>query len=147
MWKPRAALILFGVVTVSTAAITAAIVMERISYQARLPTFANEIKKIIDPHELQQWAVAKLNKAKTDSYEIPIDDVPEALRNMHSKGLGPEGAFYVIGDLPRDSFIEIIWGGGFGHWGIAVGAPSFEKPNGTNRYLEWIPGVYFWQED
>jgi hypothetical protein len=40
-----------------------------------------------------------------------------------------------------------VWGGGFGHWGIDVGSPTFKVPDDTtNDYVMWIPGVYFWEE-
>jgi hypothetical protein len=115
-------------------------------YKTHLPRFANEIKEVIDPRELQKWAVITLSKSNSDSSKLPLKDVPEPIRILHSNGGPIEMAFYQIGSSPKSRCITLMWGGGFGHWGIDVGAPSFEEPADDNFYIKWIPGVYFWEQ-
>jgi hypothetical protein len=115
-------------------------------YETRLPRFAADVKQVITPDELQKWALMTLKKSNPDSSELPLNDVPEPLRNLRSNGSQIEYAFYTPGTSPGDSYIVLMWGGGFGHWGIDVGAPSFDQPEDNNFYIKWAPGVYFWEE-
>jgi len=115
-------------------------------YETRLPRFASAVKLVIDSGELQKWAVIKLNDSNKDSLVLPLKDVPEPLQNLRSDGCQIEQAFYKIATSPKDSSVVLMWGGGFGHWGIEVGSPSFDQPDDDNFYIKWAPGVYFWEE-
>jgi hypothetical protein len=127
-------------------AITTVVLTWKPIYKTRLPRFATDVKQVIDPDELQKWAVITLKKSSSDSSELPLNEVPEPLRNLRSNGCQIEYAFYKIGTSPKENYIILMWGGGFGHWGIDVGAPSFEQPDDSAFYIEWAPGVYFWEE-
>ena len=141
--KPRVGVVVLGVLL---CAFAAAVLTLRFTYQARLPRFANDVKAVCDPHELQNWAVLMLGKTNPESFDLPLQDVPKPLQNMRSRGLTIEMAFYGIAPAPKDSCIVLMWGGGFGHWGMDIGGPSFRQPNDDNRYIQWIPGIYFWEE-
>jgi hypothetical protein len=42
-------------------------------------------------------------------------------------------------------YVEITFGGGFGHWGIDAGYPGLVLPANDEFYtLPWKPGIYFW---
>jgi hypothetical protein len=94
-------------------------------YKTHLPQFAAAVKQVIDPDQLQKWAVSTLKESKPDSSEIPLNTVPGPIRNLRSNNSQIEYALCSPGTSPKDSYIVLMWGGGFGHWGIDVGAPSF----------------------
>jgi hypothetical protein len=139
---------LFGVIVLIgfLLIITAMVVSWKPIYKTRLPQFADEVKAIIDPQELQKWAVINLGKINSGSQEISLKDVPESIRNLKSNGSPLEYATAEIGTSPKDRYIALMWGGGFGHWGIDVGAATFEQPADDNFYIKWAPGIYFWYE-
>ena len=42
-------------------------------------------------------------------------------------------------------FVQILYGGGFGNWGLAVGSPTLVLTNHDNVHNDlWKPGIYFW---
>ena len=112
-----------------------------------LSGFADEVKKTINPQELQHWAVTTLDKTTSHSFDIQPQDMPASLRTLKSRNLSMEMAYYEVGQSSKESYLVFMWGGGFGHWGIDVGAPDFEQPDDGNTYLKWIPGVYFWKDN
>ena len=113
---------------------------------------AEDAKKVVNPAELQRWAMNVL-QAETTNYpsgEFPRGSVPPGIRNLQSGG-------DFFGDVEVDSAgsqtaegrtVWIVWGGPFGHWGIRIGPPSFKvaNPYDDNYYVEWKPGIYFWCE-
>ncbi len=141
--KPRPGLI---ALVVLLCAITTIVFTWKPIYETRLPRFASDVKQVIAPDELQKWALIHLKESNSDSAELPLSEVPKSLRNLRSNGSKIESAFYNIATPPKDSYIVLVWGGGFGHWGIDVGAPSFAQPDGNAFYIKWAPGVYFWEE-
>lgn len=110
--------------------------------------FAEDAKKVVNPSELQQWAVIILHETQpTDMpFEIPADKIPANIRNLTSDGVPFEDASYEEG-LAQDPCIVLYWGGPFGHWGLCVGSQTFKiKSLPDSGYVEWKPGVYFWWE-
>ena len=110
--------------------------------------FVEDAKKVINPTELQKWAVITLNATRqtNDDIEISADEVPVNIRNLTSDGVP-------FGDASceawaSDRWISLYWGGPFGHWGLCVGSPTFKyTPTPTyNHFIEWKPGVYFFCE-
>jgi hypothetical protein len=111
---------------------------------------AEDAKKVVNPAELQQWAVNVL-QAETTNYpsgEFPRGSVPPEIRNLQSGGdpFGDVEVDSADSQTPEGRTVWIVWGGGFGHWGIRVGPPSFKAGNryDDNYYVEWKPGIYFW---
>ena len=141
--KPRLGVIALAVLL---CAITTIVLTWKPIYETRLPQFATAVKQVIDSDELQKWALIRLKDSTSDSSELPLNEVPKPLRNLRSNGGQIEYAFYNIGTSPKDSCVVLMWGGGFGHWGIDVGAPSFDQPDDDSFYIKWAPGVYFWEE-
>jgi hypothetical protein len=70
-------------------------------YVTRLPKFAEDVKRVIQPQALQKWAVAKIKSAdrNADASLIPSEQVPAALRNLQSQGSDFHGAIYYLGEL------------------------------------------------
>jgi hypothetical protein len=116
-------------------------------YKTRTPRFAEDVKKVADASELQQWGMAILQETKqADMTEISKDRVPTGIRTLISDGSPLQDVFCDSGSA-QNRTVWLVWGGGFGHWGIRIGPPSFKvSPNDDNYYIEWKPGVYFWHQ-
>ncbi len=113
---------------------------------------AEDAKKSVNPSELQQWAVAVLQAPQltNSDFEFPRDKVPLSIRTLRSSGFLFEDVTCDSAEsVPaQDRSVWIVWGGGFGHWGMRVGSPSFKVHDAfdDNYYVEWKPGIYFWCE-
>ena len=113
---------------------------------------AEDAKKAVNPSELQQWAVTILQQPRqtNSDFEFPRDKVLPGIQNLKSSGLSFEMVNCDSAEsVPvQDRSVWIVWGGGFGHWGIRVGSPAFkaDKAFDDNYYVEWKPGIYFWCE-
>jgi hypothetical protein len=109
-------------------------------YETRTPKFAEDVKKVVDPAELQKWAATIMAEQKSDKWELPKESVPASIR-----GLSSEGSPFQWASREQDC-VRLVWGGGFGHWGVLVGSNSFRAPQDGTYYIEWKPGIYFWHE-
>lgn len=109
--------------------------------QTRLPQFAEDVKRDVDPSELQTWAVSLLAAQKHEVGEVFYAD--EVLPDVRS--LSSQGSPFQWAVCDKES-IWLTWGGGFGHWGIVVGTASFKPQQEGNYYIAWEPGIYFWHE-
>jgi hypothetical protein len=112
----------------------------RPSYETQLPKFAKDVKGVVNPTNLQNWAIEFL-RTNASSQSLDKTNAPLNIQSLYSQGSPFQDGFY------DSNSVWLIWGGGFGHWGIRVGAPTF-KPDDTNwnYYIEWEPGIYFWHE-
>jgi len=116
--------------------------------QQRANDLAEDAKKVVNPSELQQWAVSILNETQKTNTEIqiPEDKVPAYIRNLTSDEVEFGDAWYEE-DLGPEPCILLYWGGPMGHWGLCVGSQTFKIKSMLNAdYVEWKPGVYFWCE-
>jgi hypothetical protein len=111
--------------------------------------FEKQVKTTVDPNEVQAWATNLIAKAGTnvgDSISVRRADVPAWVESIYRKNgdLGDVTIERIGQDDPR-MYVQICYGGGFGHWGLIVGPPTLilGNPNtGHNRL--WKPGIYFW---
>jgi hypothetical protein len=112
--------------------------------------FQNEIKRNIDSIQLQEWAISII-KSHDRSYQLSIEDIPVYLKTS-SKYQPGFAIFSFGGDNQGDNLslkensILIMWGSGFGHWGLMIGDQSFRISERDFPHLQihmWIPGVYF----
>lgn len=111
--------------------------------------FAEDARKVVNPVELQKWAIVTLNETQqtNDVIEIPADKVPDDIRNLTSDDVPFEDASCEALSA-SERCIFLYWGGPFGHWGLCIGSPTFKfTPTPTyNNFIEWQPGVYFFGE-
>ena len=117
-------------------------------YETRLPLFAEDVKKTVDPIVLQQWAVTTLqNTNLSASFFLPTNSIPVKILNLSSQGSPFEVANCDYSTITNQGCVWLTWGGGFGPWGIRVGSSSFKViPDNRNYYIEWKPGIYFFHE-
>jgi hypothetical protein len=113
--------------------------------------FPEDAKKAVDPSGLQRWAVTVLQETQqSERPEVREDEISPSLRNLRSNGLAYEMIMCDSEDSasPHERSVCILWGGGFGHWGIRVGGPTFKvvPASAYNAYVEWRPGIYFLRE-
>jgi hypothetical protein len=110
----------------------------------RVEELAARVRSVVKPEELQAWAtnlIARTPFEGRDSVKIKPSDVPQFVHAIY--GEDPEMVFIHHSDT--GNFIEIWYGGGFGHWGIDVGPPTFQGIENPNFYVvPWKPGIYFW---
>jgi len=120
--------------------------------QQRANDLAVDAKKTVNPDEFQKWAQSILQEASltNSSGDIPRNQVPVYIQNLYTNGGPFESAEFTTDKSvpPEQRSVWIVWGGGFGHWGIRIGPPSFriDLNNDENYYTEWKPGIYFWCE-
>lgn len=95
----------------------------------------------INPEELRSWALELIHN-RAPKKEV-LDTMPSSIRNLYA-------------DPPEDAWIDgssvnVIWGGGFFHWGFYIGSTNETRPfmseNKEYPYnFEWRPGIYYTRE-
>jgi hypothetical protein len=120
-------------------AVSLLLVTGRPSKQAHLQKFAEEAKKVINPSDLQNWAIEVL---KTNGNVANKELIPLNIRNLTSQGESISFASRSINS------IQLIWTRPIGGaWGIEVGPQTFKPYNpAAAYYIEWQPGVYFYHD-
>jgi hypothetical protein len=111
--------------------------------------FETTIKATVNPDELQAWAtnlIATANFGSGNSIGVKQADIPKWVGLIY-KDQGDPGQVTIErtrnGD--PDVFVQILYGGGFGHWGLAIGYPTMVSTNHDSCYSHyWKPGIYFW---
>ena len=107
--------------------------------------FQIDAKNNINPTRLQDWAlsVAKTNK---DGYEMQAQDIPFWIRKIEI-GHDPTG-FLGTRSMDEGRTLFVVWGGGFGHWGLIIGDTNLaiHDDNSSINYVNWVPGVYFFMQ-
>jgi hypothetical protein len=60
------------------------------------------------------------------------------------KELGPFYTLYFYTDGEGKQIVDIVWGGGFGHWGLRIGSSDLNQYNRTldGTLLEWKPRLW-----
>lgn len=120
----------------------AAVVAVVLIYESPLEVFTrgfrDRVRDDVNLPALRQWQQAQaLLPAPPDSM-LPNAALPADVRRLQ-----PEMAFR----YPDDS-VYIYWGGGFGHWGVAV-APQDATPPSTDAFyvsMQVSPGIYVWHD-
>jgi hypothetical protein len=109
--------------------------------------------------EIQAWATNLLRRPEEQIPRSPRDHqriasiaLPDLLRRpSRLLPMLPTDRVYLESGPSQDRWIRIEWGGGFGHWGLLVGAraaktaPNVSTDGLTSRRL-W-DGVYYWSEE
>ena len=104
--------------------------------------FAKQVKRNISATALRTWATNYLAAASANSTNnLSLPD--SVIRISSEQQPRPELGHSVSGVL----FLQLVFGRGFEHWGLAVGSSDFVLYEGAERYvLEWEPGIYFWRD-
>jgi hypothetical protein len=115
--------------------------------------FATKVKSVTKPEELQTWATNLIATAKSinDESSVPVkqSDIPQWIGLIYKEEGDPgyvtvEGLESGVGN--SNSFVQILYGGGFGHRGLAVGYTTLVLKNHDScASLAWKPGIYFWE--
>jgi len=94
-----------------------------------------QVKKQVDPAELQRWAMNVLSSHRYagDSYGTNLPSILNLFEDRTPEVRLPSG-----GGL--EAAVSISWGGKGGPF-LLVGAPTFVTPN--TRAILWKPGIYF----
>lgn len=107
-------------------------------YRTALRQFRMQMKRRADIPAIQGWLqrtdVTKLNK---DGCEIASRDLPECVTSLSDRAC-----------IKDDGTLILVWGGGFGHWGLAVAAPGTPMPPQSSReyHLRLADGAWVWHE-
>lgn len=97
-------------------------------------------KSTIDPEVVRAWALECIQK-NASRKEI-ANLMPESMRNLYGE---PPDA-WVDG-----SSLNLLWGGGFFHWGFYIGNTNETMPFNSENHeypynFEWRPGIYYTRE-
>lgn len=111
-------------------------------YLQKMPDRETETKELLTrakaacrPDQLLTWAKNVLNAKRdgAESYALSLSELPAFVKKIDRSA---PMVFVIPG-----SHVDINWGGGFGHWGIAIG-PNYTPQNPELYTLEWVPGIY-----
>lgn len=97
---------------------------------------------------LQTWAVQILDTPEGERPLNEMDHIREDALPPDIRALGPRSV-YVSGGRggPDEEHVAIIWGGGFHHWGIFVGRPTFRTRSDEHQQVFcWREGIYGYHE-
>jgi len=92
--------------------------------------------------EIRRWLSSLGTNATNLNQRIPEEKRPEALRILNA----PYCAIETVSGEHRA--VSVVWGSGFGHWGMTVGRANYRLESGLgNRYVVVLePGAYVWHE-
>jgi hypothetical protein len=105
----------------------------------------------VDSQELRKWAESELSKhwdgRRDQSTDSQIEnDLPVAIRTL-SRWPPNVSVEILEGDVVVPH-LGIVWGSGFGHWGILLANPDFVPPSVPGYYFsKWRPGIYVYFSD
>ncbi len=110
-------------------------------YQTTTADFLTEMQAHVNPAQLQQWAQQEIIAA--GGQRVDITNVP-AFIGATSYGAPQYASVDPNGGSP---YVHLVWGGGFGHWGLKVGTTTLTVSAGPrDYYINWMPGIYAWHE-
>jgi UDP-N-acetylglucosamine:LPS N-acetylglucosamine transferase len=106
-------------------------------FKNHIQTFANSVENKINASELDNWATNVLANGHVSEIgmSVPLRDFVRSAENTE-----------IINDAKSgDRIVVIVFGGGFGHQGIAIGTPGYKSYLGNDR-IAWTNGIWFWSE-
>lgn len=113
-------------------------------YVKNTARFADRVKSVVNPDELQAWATNRIGQTRVavgTTGDIKQADIPQALRGLYE--FPPDADI----SAPEGStpYVTIWYGSGHGHWGLYVGDPTLVKSSSQTHYIvPWKAGIYFW---
>jgi hypothetical protein len=138
--------VLLGVLfapAVAVALLVAWIALASPRYVSKTKEFRNELQQSVSPSKLRKWAMTEI--ARADGQRVDLEAAPPFLRGIRD---GPPRYLVVEpGQGSGEPYVHVVWGGGFGHWGLKAGSTSLRiVDDARNYHLEWKPGLYAWHE-
>jgi len=103
--------------------------------------FLAAVESRVNPDQLQQWASAELAhyEGTNATVDIPPKEQPELVRGMWGR-YPPD---VCVSPDKEHRCVTLVWGSGFGHWGMYVGMPDFVLAEDKGSpLLQWKPGIY-----
>jgi hypothetical protein len=108
--------------------------------------FEKKIKATVNPDELQAWAtnvIATAHFHGGDSVVIKESDIPKWVGSIYKKQGDPGKV--TVERSTEHSYVQVSYGSGFGHWGLAIGDSTLVLTNHDSCLSHpWKPGIYFW---
>jgi hypothetical protein len=113
----------------------------------QMENFAKTVRQTINPDDLQAWSAKMISNTTPDHFFVEYSDLST---NAAPKGLQELMTNYAtVSVVPAGSLNDVVLvyvqGGGFGHWGFAVGAPTYTCSFGHTQ-AHWTNGIWFWTE-
>ena len=117
----------------------------RVTDRPFLQGFAHRVENRANLAALQSWLTELENLGYKHGDNLPEDDWPTEVRS-----LSPVFVRVIGPPFEKNTQLQLVWGGGFGHWGLLVGPTTMETPvpgeGGLEEHMEIVPGVYAWEE-
>jgi hypothetical protein len=130
-----------------SAIVAAALVVYSTGCTKETDDFEARVKATVNPDELQAWAtnvIAKTSFRGSDSVVVNEADIPKSVGLIY-KSDGDLGRVTVERSSAGD-YVQLWYGGGFGHWGLIIGYPTLVLTNHDSCYCHpWTEGIYFWR--
>lgn len=105
-------------------------------------------KRTISAEEMRSWAFAVIKKhpATNGCLEtIPNEEIPKSIINLYATP--PRHAWIAPKTSESEESVMFMWGGGFFHWGITIGATNYVSPTSPGyRSFKLAPGIYYQRE-
>ena len=102
------------------------------------------VRQTVSPNELQIWASQVISNTPRERLfgALPKDGAPKGIQQLVNESssleLGMDGS-------SNDIVVIFTRGGGFGHWGFAVGSTTYACKFGRVQ-SHWTNGIWFWHE-
>lgn len=146
--------LLFRTLCLGCLLFTLTIVTACSTWEHNFQVFQQQVKQGINPQELQDWAtpIIQGHNAKYPLHHgaeftfIKLEDLPSSLKTIGPTG--PEMAFLSESEsgISGQFNITVMWGGGFGHWGLIIGEKHLVLSNNTESVVHWVDGIYFFKQ-
>jgi hypothetical protein len=104
-------------------------------YTVETQEFLERVKRRHNPEALREWALRLIEEHKGEGMAgIERENLPDFILKFDP----PYKSFVLV---TKESVI-IDHGGGFGHWGLQIGARDFQPNHPLQYTIEWVPGIY-----
>lgn len=130
--------LMLGTMKIITAPIWSGITIGPVYYKTALRRFRNTMQ-CVDIGSIQKWLLTKdLTKLGKESWgALKAEELPAGVLSL-SHRVFPSGS----------NSLKLVWGGGFGHWGVEIGLPGTPMPPSHSReyHLPLADGAWVWHE-
>jgi len=105
---------------------------------------AKTVRHITNPAELEAWAAKIISNTPREGLftELSTNGAPKGVRNLLTNNAT---LYFMLDGLSNDAVVVFTAGGGFGHWGFAVGTFAYTCGLGSVQ-SHLTNGIWFWTE-